>query len=271
MRAFLSPDTWQTPVFFLRETVNNTERNEDLRGVRSEFPGRLVLKSLPRGLCTLEKRNYKSTRMTAIFLRQQGKRFQRPDTKPCSFVLRDAFNIDGLLSTHLERTPWWFFFISERMDQSEILTPFNASRWVTSGRFHPSSAHPPARRNPAVPTRTPKSSKVLGSFSSLWMLSCVEIVTPARPSRAQPIPRRVKTCRNNNAYEVNSLSPLALQHGDSSVLERHHVFVTYRVPFFFPFFFFSDSWCDDTHVRTRVFREARLDNVPEYVHPCCSS
>ncbi|CAM9660218.1 unnamed protein product [Ectocarpus sp. 6 AP-2014] len=34
---------------------------------------------------------------------------------------------------------------------------------------------------------------------------------------------------NNNAYEVNSLSPLALQHGDSSVLERHHVFVTYQV------------------------------------------
>ncbi|CAM9664543.1 unnamed protein product, partial [Ectocarpus sp. 13 AM-2016] len=33
---------------------------------------------------------------------------------------------------------------------------------------------------------------------------------------------------NNNAYEVNSLSPLALQHGDSSVLERHHVFVTYQ-------------------------------------------
>ncbi|CAN0201643.1 unnamed protein product, partial [Laminaria digitata] len=34
---------------------------------------------------------------------------------------------------------------------------------------------------------------------------------------------------NNNAYEVNSLSPLALQHGDSSVLERHHVFVTYQI------------------------------------------
>lgn len=35
--------------------------------------------------------------------------------------------------------------------------------------------------------------------------------------------------RNNNAYEVNSLSPLALQYGDSSVLERHHVFVTFQV------------------------------------------
>ncbi|CBJ32977.1 conserved unknown protein [Ectocarpus siliculosus] len=34
---------------------------------------------------------------------------------------------------------------------------------------------------------------------------------------------------NNNAYEVNSVSPLALQYGDSSVLERHHVFVTYQV------------------------------------------
>ncbi|CAN0499931.1 unnamed protein product [Ectocarpus sp. 12 AP-2014] len=34
---------------------------------------------------------------------------------------------------------------------------------------------------------------------------------------------------NNNAYEVNSISPLALQYGDSSVLERHHVFVTYQV------------------------------------------
>eukprot|EP00904_Undaria_pinnatifida_P009831 jgi/Undpi1/5979/HiC_scaffold_2.g01253.m1 len=34
---------------------------------------------------------------------------------------------------------------------------------------------------------------------------------------------------NNNAYEVNSLSPLALQHGDSSVLERHHVFVAYQI------------------------------------------
>eukprot|EP00752_Nemacystus_decipiens_P001857 g1789.t1 len=34
---------------------------------------------------------------------------------------------------------------------------------------------------------------------------------------------------NNNDYEVNSLSPLALQHGDSSVLERHHVFVAYQV------------------------------------------
>lgn len=35
--------------------------------------------------------------------------------------------------------------------------------------------------------------------------------------------------RNNNAYEVNSLSPLALQYGDSAVLERHHVFVTFQV------------------------------------------
>ena len=35
--------------------------------------------------------------------------------------------------------------------------------------------------------------------------------------------------RNNNDYEVNSVSPLALQHGDSSVLERHHVFATYQV------------------------------------------
>ncbi len=35
--------------------------------------------------------------------------------------------------------------------------------------------------------------------------------------------------RNNNDYEVNSLSPLALQHGDSSVLERHHVFVAFQV------------------------------------------
>lgn len=35
--------------------------------------------------------------------------------------------------------------------------------------------------------------------------------------------------RNNNDYEVNSVSPLALQYGDSSVLERHHVFVTYQV------------------------------------------
>eukprot|EP00752_Nemacystus_decipiens_P012198 g10814.t1 len=34
---------------------------------------------------------------------------------------------------------------------------------------------------------------------------------------------------NNNAYEVNILSPLALQHGDSSVLERHHIFTTYQV------------------------------------------
>lgn len=34
---------------------------------------------------------------------------------------------------------------------------------------------------------------------------------------------------NNNDYEVNTLSPLALQHGDSSVLERHHVFVTFQV------------------------------------------
>eukprot|EP00903_Cladosiphon_okamuranus_P017086 g15744.t2 len=34
---------------------------------------------------------------------------------------------------------------------------------------------------------------------------------------------------NNNAYEVNSVSPLALQYADSSVLERHHVFVTYQV------------------------------------------
>ncbi|CAN0274865.1 unnamed protein product [Pylaiella littoralis] len=34
---------------------------------------------------------------------------------------------------------------------------------------------------------------------------------------------------NNNDYEVNSLSPLALQHGDSSVLERHHVFVAFQV------------------------------------------
>ncbi|CAM9356125.1 unnamed protein product, partial [Hapterophycus canaliculatus] len=33
---------------------------------------------------------------------------------------------------------------------------------------------------------------------------------------------------NNNAYEVNSLSPLALLYGDSSVLERHHVFITYQ-------------------------------------------
>lgn len=35
--------------------------------------------------------------------------------------------------------------------------------------------------------------------------------------------------RNNNDFEVNSLSPLALQHGDSSVLERHHVFTTFQV------------------------------------------
>ncbi|CAB1117562.1 unnamed protein product [Ectocarpus sp. CCAP 1310/34] len=37
---------------------------------------------------------------------------------------------------------------------------------------------------------------------------------------------------NNNAYEVNSLSPLALQHGDSSVLERHHVYVTYQASYY---------------------------------------
>ncbi|CAM9778462.1 unnamed protein product, partial [Phaeothamnion confervicola] len=34
---------------------------------------------------------------------------------------------------------------------------------------------------------------------------------------------------NNNQFEVNSLSSLALQHSDDSVLERHHVHMTFRV------------------------------------------
>ncbi|CAN0297073.1 unnamed protein product, partial [Discosporangium mesarthrocarpum] len=33
----------------------------------------------------------------------------------------------------------------------------------------------------------------------------------------------------NNQYEVNSLSPLALLHGDSAVLERHHIAKTFQV------------------------------------------
>ena len=48
-------------------------------------------------------------------------------------------------------------------------------------------------------------------------------------TRWHPHTNRLPLPRNNNAYEVNSVSPLALQYGDSSVLERHHVFVTYQV------------------------------------------
>lgn len=56
-----------------------------------------------------------------------------------------------------------------------------------------------------------------------------ERTPPYRPVPLNANGMFVRMPRNNNDYEVKSLSPLALQHGDSSVLERHHIFVTYQV------------------------------------------
>lgn len=65
------------------------------------------------------------------------------------------------------------------------------------------------------------------TFLPWRVFQILALLTPP-PSPPHCATRRAR-CRNNNDYEVNSVSPLAVQYGDSSVLERHHVFITFQV------------------------------------------